>query len=703
MADGITDSSTDVVTGHGPDNLTFRFVSRPVDQTIPFQAPDLPPHFVPRNELLMIKQLITSNPGALAPIILHGPSGSGKTALAAALAHDADVLNTFPDGVLWASLGENGDLQQAQSVWGTVLGNDLHHLPDRGGRAAALRTLLRDARCLLIVDDVTDIEQVRALNVGGPHCVRLITTDSEDSVAALKGRRFLINKMSESEAISLLTEWAGILPEIYLPQVKEIIKRLGHLSLALALVGAQARQGIAWDRLREVLRDDQGGMSSLDPDDPETRDNALGLVVNLVLSRLGGVQLRRSALLGVFSTGTSCPFSVEAAAACWQMSSKEAAPTLDLLVDSALLQRLPDGYYALHKELRHHLRRASTANALEEAEERIRQYYMALVESSTEELDMQIGQIMAVFRQVSEQDQEMAKVFADALGRYFERRGLWANLVQLATSIVENARETDDLLREHIYLDDLGYAHTVLGHLENAHRCFERSLEVSQELGDPVGEASALNNIGAIYEREGDYLEAENYYRQSLSIRQQLGSHEDIADTLNNIAGVLYWQSRFDEALTTFQRVLDMYTVSNNRRNQAQTWLNIGTAYERLDNDQQALHAYQQSLAIYTNLGDQPGQAQALNNLGIVFFSQGNVDRALSHFKRSLAVKEQLGDRVGQASTLNNIALLYERTDALRLALDHYEQSYQILSSLDDPRAEVVRENISMLREKMDH
>jgi tetratricopeptide (TPR) repeat protein len=113
------------------------------------------------------------------------------------------------------------------------------------------------------------------------------------------------------------------------------------------------------------------------------------------------------------------------------------------------------------------------------------------------------------------------------------------------------------------------------------------------------------------------------------------------------------------------------------------------------------MQAYQESLSIYTNLNDEAGQSQTLNNLGIIHFNQGDTERALAHFKRSLALKERMGDRHGQASTLNNIALLYEKTGAPSLALDHYEQSYEILNTLEDPRAEIVQENITHLRELM--
>ncbi len=687
------------------DSTAFRHIAGPLNSAIPYQVPEVAPHFAPRAELVAIKKLLTNRAnGSLAPITLHGASGAGKTALAVALAHDAEVIGAFPDGVLMVSLGDDTDVQHAQATWGTALGNNLSSLPDATARAAVLRSLLEDRQCLLIIDDVTDVEQVKALNVGGPNCVRIITTDKADEVTySLKTRRYTIGKMSESEAVNLITEWAGILPDIYLPTVKEIIRRLGNWSLPLALVGAQARQGITWLRLLEVLRDDQGAIANLDPDDPEVRRNALGLIVNVVLSRFGGAQLQRCTLLGAFAAGTGSPFSIEAAAACWGISSQDARAALDLLVESALVTRLPNDFFALHKALRDHLRRAATPAALVEAAGRIREHYLYLVEQSSvsaPQISAQLGQIMSVFKQTSEQNPAMADQFADALIIFFEGRGLWANLVTLAQAVAEAAHKSGDLQREHEFLGDLGYAQTILGNLDKARDCFERSLMVSEAMGDPGGEATALNNIGAVFERKGEYANAQEFYERSLAIRQKMGGAQEIVEALNNVAGALYWQKRWDEALVTFQRVLDMHNVIGNRHGQAQTLLNVGAAFENMNNDHEALQAYSQSLAIYSNLNDESGQGQALNNLGIVFLNQGDSERALTHFKRSLAIKEKLGDRPGQASTLNNIALLYEKTGSPALALEHYEQAYQLLKSLDDPRADLVQENIVKVKER---
>ena len=38
------------------------------------------------------------------PLVLVGPAGRGKTSLAAKLAHDDDLRQHYPDGILWCDL-----------------------------------------------------------------------------------------------------------------------------------------------------------------------------------------------------------------------------------------------------------------------------------------------------------------------------------------------------------------------------------------------------------------------------------------------------------------------------------------------------------------------------------------------------------------------------------------------------------------------
>ncbi len=122
---------------------------RPITYLAPFQAPPLPQHFVPRPEVTdtlkarLLKDELT-NPGILVVSAIHGLGGIGKSTLAAALTYDKDVRERFPDGILWATLGQQPETLSLISGW-------IHEIRDYDFRpttieaaSAHLRTLLQD-------------------------------------------------------------------------------------------------------------------------------------------------------------------------------------------------------------------------------------------------------------------------------------------------------------------------------------------------------------------------------------------------------------------------------------------------------------------------------------------------------------------------------------------------------------------------------
>jgi hypothetical protein len=131
----------------------------------PFQAPPLPPHFVPRPELSrhLLTRLIGERPanGALVISAVHGLGGLGKTTLVAALAASSEIIGLFPDGVLWATLGQHPDLLSLLGGWVQALSDDEFKPLGVGAASAQLRSLLHDKAVLLVVDDAWRSEHDR--------------------------------------------------------------------------------------------------------------------------------------------------------------------------------------------------------------------------------------------------------------------------------------------------------------------------------------------------------------------------------------------------------------------------------------------------------------------------------------------------------------------------------------------------------------
>ena len=152
-----------------------------------------------------------TEPGVPALCALWGMGGIGKTTLAAALAHDPDpdVQDRFPDGVLWATLGQQPDILPLLSGWVQALG-DYQFKPLVVETASThLRSLLQDKAALIVVDDVWDPAHVPPFLVGGPSCRVLITT-RRAAVADVAGAgQIPLGVLTPEQSLDLLAAHLG--------------------------------------------------------------------------------------------------------------------------------------------------------------------------------------------------------------------------------------------------------------------------------------------------------------------------------------------------------------------------------------------------------------------------------------------------------------------------------------------------------------
>lgn len=211
----------------------------------------LSPNYIKRAEVLAeVRSYLLSNVSSVALAssvklqtvgFLHGMAGVGKTVIARALCDDPAIQAAFPDGILWATLGQIPELMRSMREWVTALGGtNSENFSTLNELKSVLAQLLQDRACLLILDDVWRRSDAEAFRVGGPSCRLLVTTRDAEISYELGGRLQPVPVMTEDEAIRLLDEWAdGHLSEADPGLKDEIIRRLGHLPLAVKLAGAQ--------------------------------------------------------------------------------------------------------------------------------------------------------------------------------------------------------------------------------------------------------------------------------------------------------------------------------------------------------------------------------------------------------------------------------------------------------------------------------
>lgn len=215
-----------------------------------FAVPPLPVHFLARLGVLgrMRNALVADLPGGIttpgAHVGVHGMSGVGKSVLAAALAKDRGVRQSYPDGIVWISFGQ--DLTHADLL--SRLRDAVQHL---GGNAhfdsvpqgqRMLHELLHDRAVLLVMDDLSRAGDAQAFECFGPRCRMLVTTRDAGILHTLRCKLVTVPLFTESEALQLLANVVGVAPSALPLEAREVADECGMLPLALALSGGMVKK-----------------------------------------------------------------------------------------------------------------------------------------------------------------------------------------------------------------------------------------------------------------------------------------------------------------------------------------------------------------------------------------------------------------------------------------------------------------------------
>lgn len=336
-------------------------LAEPPDTSISsITTPPLPALLIGReNDLLTMKQrmAILPYPQSLSTTVIHGWPGVGKTTLVTTLAYDEEVISAFPDGILWASVGEKPNPYQELKVWGKSLGVDMSHAKTLEDVITRLRTILKDKKALLIIDDVWERDDAIPFKVGGANCFTLITTrflDVARELITIPDELFRLGTLSDEQGFELLKRLAPTITEKYSSQAKSLVTDLEGLPLALRVAGrlleADIRDGFDPLPLMNSIRDNHDLLKAIAPDDRYDPKTGTTPTVQLLLQkstdRLDEYTRECFAFLGAFAPKPAT-FDMDAMKAVWMVDDPQSI--IRKLVDRGLLEPIVTiGRYWMH-------------------------------------------------------------------------------------------------------------------------------------------------------------------------------------------------------------------------------------------------------------------------------------------------------------------------------------------------------------------
>jgi len=327
----------------------------------------------PRPPLLIGRERVLSNlkeragiGGELRPVtVVQGWPGVGKSTIVAALAHDPDIAQAFPDGVLWTSLGETPDLLAQLMVWAEALHlTSPGQVPTLETVTAQLTAVLRDKRLLLIVDDLWRVEHAMPFKVGGSGCALLMTSRLNDVAHALAPAAldlYHLPVLSDEPALELLGILAPETVANYPEEAFALVRNLEGLPLAIQVAGRllqnESRLGWGVGELLVELREGSHLLAAQAPSDMLSAGRDTTPTIAALLKRstdsLNAETRERFAYLGLFAPKPAT-FDLQAMAVAWELDDPR--PTVRVLVNRGLLEPVSGGQFQLHALLALHAR-----------------------------------------------------------------------------------------------------------------------------------------------------------------------------------------------------------------------------------------------------------------------------------------------------------------------------------------------------------
>jgi len=474
---------------------------------------------------------------------LNGLPGVGKTVLALALTQQEDIQKQFAQGILWAGLGPHAQVKEHLSRWGVLLGikaKERKNLQKIEAWNKALRLVIGERRLLIVIDDVWKIEDILALQVGGPNCVYLVTTRFPllGLQVAGKERTFTIPELRQEDGLILLKYFAPNVVKQELALCRQLIQQVGVLPLALTLMGRHLQTESVLNqppRIQKALARLQNGEQRLNISFPRSlgdihpnlsTDTLLSLTAVIAVSEQQLDERTRKCLYALAVLPTK-PASFSEGVATTVM--QQPVEVLDVLYSVGLVESAGTGRYMLHQTI------ASYAWAKNSDE----QTHLRLLEYST------------VFAKTYQKDYTLLETERDVILlalQFAHSSGLSHKLIQLILAFVPflisrglyTIAETYLLAswkvaneQEKIHLAGaVGDVLIRMGNYEQAEECLYKGLYLAQ-VQDDAGQEQIIYIsmfLGVLMEKRGRYRQSMLYYQNALSAARDRSLRE-----------ILYW------------------------------------------------------------------------------------------------------------------------------------------------------------------
>ncbi|GAA5193324.1 XRE family transcriptional regulator [Rugosimonospora acidiphila] len=629
---------------------------------------------------------VDSSAGVAVVGLITGAAGSGKTTFAVRAAQT--LRPNFPDGVFFLDLYGMSQhplaVDDALGLLLRALGVADEQIPgDTTGRASLYRSLLRDRRVLVVLDNAASEEQVRPLLPGGAG--RVVVT-SRRLLAGLEGvRRLSLGPLPLPEATELLT---GILSDRAAadgaPALSQLAQLCGGLPLALRIVGNRLVSRPGWNAadLAARLANEDRRLDQLRAGDLKIA-SAFGMSYEQLPAPARRI-FRRLALV------PGRDFDAALAGVLGGASIEDAWDALDELVDLGLLEDSTSSRYRFHDLVRlfarDRLQEEDTGTERDAVTERMTSWLLRMATTAGRRFESAVGR-------ADRADEDLADLSSEDEAERWLRVNVdnWLGVLRHAAS-----RGQHDVVLD--CATSMRWFSARWMHGWPWQEIFGLGADAAAALGDPTHQAAQLTYLARVFHAtppvDPDVMM--RYAAQVLDAATRSGATAQIAWGHTYVARALLRLGRLGEAAESVSRAAQIFKAIGDIDAYCQC---LGTAGECLRGDGRYAEALERYLEMFDLAGDEgsgmtPTIAaltlpNALAAAGLCLGLLGRRAEAIVTFTEAISLFEQFPRSGSQARCLQALAAVLADEGRAGESREAYARAADVFEAIGDAEASV--------------
>jgi DNA-binding SARP family transcriptional activator len=629
-------------------------------------------------------------------VSIGGAPGVGKTTLALHWAHRNS--HRFPDGQLYINLrgydpaGEPLSPSMAICYFLESLGIPSERIPSHlDSQIALYRSILARRRCLIVLDNARNAEQVRPLLPGNPDCFTVITSREEMTGLAASAAASLLNVdiLTTTESFDFLSRRLGkARVERERNTALEIAAHCGRLPLALAIVCARtgSQPTIPLSDIAAELessRDSLRAFTLSGEGDPVTDARSVFSWSFRTLTKQAADAFIYLCLSPAHSV------SIHAAASLTGLTMKSTRRVMSELHRANLWTEYRTGQYNTHDLLKvfsQGLARSDSSKTLRAARQRLYDHYLHTAHNASSAVNTH---------------REHSALTAAAPGTHVIS---FTSTAYAAGWLHQEMPALQAIVLHHAHYDAGAQAWRLAAILE---LIFDRSgrrqeqiaiqssaLSAAQQAGDTRGQAHMHRSLGFALGRTGDHSAAEIHLREALKIFSGGDDLLGAALTHRYQAFLSNIRKQHHKALTQYESASSLYQNANDEIGLAAVTNEVGWTHILLQDFECATECCRHAIGIAHKVGNRNIEAASWDSLGVAYHRLGRHSDALEALNRALVLYRELNDAYLIADTLIHIGDVHSPSSPHE-AHQAWTDALKILDSLGHPEGDLLRERIS--------